>query len=79
LLMPKAPVKSGLFGWRYGDRRGLFKRHDYDVEIAGESPPAHYVSDLGNLGADQAQSGWQATGWDVDARTVSRIDRSQRD
>ncbi len=30
----------------YFDQRGLLKRHDYDVEIAGGTPGAHYVSDL---------------------------------
>jgi len=30
----------------YFDRQGLLKRHDYDVEISGGTPAAHYVSDL---------------------------------
>jgi len=30
----------------YFDRRGLRKRHDYEVEISGGTPAAHYVSDL---------------------------------
>jgi len=30
----------------YFDHRGLLKRHDYDVEISGGTPAAHYVSDL---------------------------------
>ncbi|MGH8474387.1 MAG: hypothetical protein ACRER2_01205 [Methylococcales bacterium] len=30
----------------YFDKTGLLKRHDYDVEIAGGSPAAHYVSEL---------------------------------
>jgi hypothetical protein len=30
----------------YFDQRGLLKRHDYDVEIAGGTPGAHYLSDL---------------------------------
>ncbi|MGM4896907.1 hypothetical protein [Tardiphaga sp. 839_C3_N1_4] len=29
----------------YVDADGLLKRHDYDVEIAGNTPGAHYVSD----------------------------------
>jgi hypothetical protein len=29
----------------YVDAQGLLKRHDYDVEIAGDTPGAHYVSD----------------------------------
>lgn len=29
----------------YVDEQGLLKRHDYDVEIAGNTPGAHYVSD----------------------------------
>src|SRR5258708_14376416 len=30
----------------YFDQKGLLKRHDYDVEISGGTPAAHYVSDL---------------------------------
>ena len=30
----------------YFDKTGLLKRHDYDVEISGGSPAAHYVSDF---------------------------------
>jgi hypothetical protein len=30
----------------YFDKHGLLKRHDYDVEISGGTPAAHYVSDL---------------------------------
>jgi hypothetical protein len=30
----------------YFDQQGLLKRHDYDVEISGGTPGAHYVSDL---------------------------------
>jgi hypothetical protein len=29
----------------YVGRDGLFRRHDYDVEIAGNNPAAHYISD----------------------------------
>lgn len=29
----------------YVDRDGLLKRHDYDVEIAGDTPGAHFISD----------------------------------
>jgi hypothetical protein len=29
----------------YVDAQGLLKRHDYDVEIAGNTPGAHYISD----------------------------------
>lgn len=28
----------------YVDRNGLLRRHDYDVEIAGNTPGAHYIS-----------------------------------
>ncbi|MGJ4995583.1 hypothetical protein [Bradyrhizobium sp. HKCCYLR20261] len=28
----------------YADGNGLLKRHDYDVEIAGNTPGAHYIS-----------------------------------
>jgi hypothetical protein len=30
----------------YFDQQGLLKRHDYDVDISGGTPAAHYVSDL---------------------------------
>jgi len=30
----------------YFDQQGLLKRHDYDVEISGGTPAAHYVSEL---------------------------------
>ena len=30
----------------YLDQRGLLKRHDYDVEIAGGTPGAHYVDEF---------------------------------
>jgi hypothetical protein len=33
----------------YFDRTGLLKRHDYDVDIAGGTPAAHYVSELKNI------------------------------
>jgi hypothetical protein len=29
---------------------GLFRRHDYDVEIMGGSPAAHYISDYTQVG-----------------------------
>ncbi|MFF1964466.1 hypothetical protein ACFVW5_12770 [Streptomyces sp. NPDC058232] len=29
----------------YFDRDGLLRRHDYDVEVSGSSPAAHYVTD----------------------------------
>jgi hypothetical protein len=30
----------------YFDRQGLLKRHDYEVDISGGTPAAHYVSEL---------------------------------
>ena len=30
----------------YFDRRGLLKRHDYNVDVSGGTPAAHYVSEL---------------------------------
>ena len=30
----------------YFDQQGLLKRHDYDVDISGGTPAAHYVSEL---------------------------------
>src|SRR5258708_2709604 len=35
----------------YFDEQGLLKRHDYDVEISGGTPAAHYVSDLKQFSA----------------------------
>jgi len=29
----------------YFDQHGLLKRHDYDVEISGGTPAAHYVAE----------------------------------
>lgn len=33
----------------YVDEQGLLKRHDYDVEIAGDTAGAHYVSDYAEV------------------------------
>lgn len=33
----------------YVDADGLLKRHDYDVEIAGNTPGAHYISDYAEV------------------------------
>ncbi|MHB0790798.1 hypothetical protein [Bradyrhizobium sp. 5.13L] len=33
----------------YADDHGLLKRHDYDVEIAGNTPGAHYISDYADV------------------------------
>ncbi len=33
----------------YVDAQGLLKRHDYDVEIAGNTPGAHYISDYAEV------------------------------
>lgn len=33
----------------YADANGLLKRHDYDVEIAGNTPGAHYISDYADV------------------------------
>ena len=30
----------------YFDKQGLFRRHDYNVDISGGTPAAHYVSEL---------------------------------
>jgi hypothetical protein len=30
----------------YFDQDGLLKRHDYDVDVSGGTPAAHYVSEL---------------------------------
>ncbi|MFB6449077.1 hypothetical protein [Bradyrhizobium tunisiense] len=33
----------------YADQSGLLKRHDYDVEIAGNTPGAHYIADYADV------------------------------
>ena len=44
----------------YIDSEGLLKRHDYDTEVLGDSPAAHYVHDYeqvsGDSGPDEAPS-----------------------
>jgi hypothetical protein len=48
-LMVTFPVSIATHSARqtfYFDRQGLLKRHDYDVDISGGTPAAHYVSEL---------------------------------
>jgi hypothetical protein len=49
-----AQVKTGLFHryhyTPYIDREGLPKRHDYDVDISGGTPAAHYFGEYQEAG-----------------------------
>lgn len=45
VTFPKAIATHSTVQTLYVDDTGLIKRHDYDVEIAGDTPGAHYVSD----------------------------------
>ena len=44
VTFPKNIVTHSTVQTLYVSRDGLIKRHDYDVEIAGNTPGAHYVS-----------------------------------
>jgi hypothetical protein len=43
---PRSIVTHSTVQTLYFDQRGLLKRHDYDVEIAGGTSGAHYVDDF---------------------------------
>lgn len=45
VTFPKAIATHSTVQTLYVDADGLLKRHDYDVEIAGNTPGAHYISD----------------------------------
>lgn len=45
IQFPKGIATHSSVQTLYVDGDGLLKRHDYDVEIAGNTPGAHYVSD----------------------------------
>lgn len=45
VTFPKAIATHSTVQTLYVDANGLLKRHDYDVEIAGNTPGAHYISD----------------------------------
>jgi hypothetical protein len=44
VTFPKEIATHSTVQTLYVDHEGLLKRHDYDVEIAGNTPGAHYVS-----------------------------------
>jgi hypothetical protein len=46
VTFPPSIVTHSTVQTLYFDQRGLLKRHDYDVEITGGTPGAHYVSDF---------------------------------
>jgi hypothetical protein len=46
VTFPKAIATHSVKQTFYFDRRGLLKRHDYEVDISGGAPAAHYVSEL---------------------------------
>ncbi|MBY5353594.1 hypothetical protein HFO94_08580 [Rhizobium leguminosarum] len=45
VTFPKEIATHSTVQTLYVDESGLLKRHDYDVEIAGNTPGAHYISD----------------------------------
>ncbi|MBB5770238.1 hypothetical protein HNP47_000207 [Brevundimonas vesicularis] len=45
VVFPKEIATHSTVQTLYADVNGLLKRHDYDVEIAGDTPGAHYISD----------------------------------
>jgi hypothetical protein len=65
----------------YFSQDGLLRRHDYEVDISGGTPAAHYVSEQGSLwnyGADETHSTWtSARGSSVPSPLVISIDISQ--
>lgn len=44
VIFPKEIATHSAVQTLYVDADGLLKRHDYDVEIAGNTPGAHYIS-----------------------------------
>ncbi|MBU0583505.1 MAG: hypothetical protein KKB66_13400 [Alphaproteobacteria bacterium] len=47
--LPETVVSHSPVQTLYVDDAGLLKRHDYDVEIAGGTPGAHYISDYAQI------------------------------
>jgi hypothetical protein len=45
VTFPKEIATHSTVQTLYVDESGLLTRHDYDVEIAGNTPGAHYISD----------------------------------
>jgi hypothetical protein len=46
VALPANIVSHSTVQTLYFDQRGLLKRHDYDLEIVGGTPGAHYVDDF---------------------------------
>jgi hypothetical protein len=66
----------------YFDQHGLLKRHDYDVDISGGTPAAHYVSELEEFSGIRVPTrhaivGRQPDGSSVPAPLVVSIDVSE--
>ena len=66
----------------YFDQQGLLRRHDYDVDVAGGTPAAHYVSAptevSGIVVPDRAQDISASAGREFCARAARGVDRHQR-
>jgi hypothetical protein len=66
----------------YFDQTGLLKRHDYEVDISGGTPAAHYVSELKEISgimvpAKRRVFGRQPDGKAVPTPLVVSIDLSE--
>jgi hypothetical protein len=66
----------------YFDQHGLLTRHDYDVDVSGGTPAAHYVSELKEVSGIIVPTrhtvfGRQADGHSVPAPLVVSIDISE--
>jgi hypothetical protein len=49
VTFPKSIATHSTVQTLYVDEAGLLKRHDYDVEIAGNTPGAHYIGGYVNV------------------------------
>jgi hypothetical protein len=54
----------------YFDQRGLLKRHDYDVDVSGGTPAAHYVSELKAVSGVIVPTKHMVFGRQLDGRSV---------
>jgi hypothetical protein len=54
----------------YFDQQGLLKRHDYDVDISGGTPAAHYVSELEEFSGIMVPTRHTVLGRQPDGRPV---------
>jgi hypothetical protein len=66
----------------YFDQHGLLKRHDYDVDVSGGTPAAHYVSELKEVSGiivptQHTVFGRQSDGSPVPTPLVVSIDLSE--